>query len=354
MNKEPIGLYIFRFVMGFGVFAFMAMLYWSSVVLEEKVHEEQADLAEVKNDLFILRGEIDKTHDDIMRALLENLRRPSSSSDLPQPVPQTSMHPHMDPKLPNLLQEDPFYATTLPKLLGPDFKPHGTFMQATIGRPVNLHPFSNWQNVSSWHELCSAAVSALQFGKYETFAPDMAVKMELRERDGDSAIEYWVFLRDNMYWHPLSTEMFSEPINMAPHFLRRHKVTANDFKFYFDALMNPYVQEAGAIAMRTYLGDLEELTVVDELTFIARWKAKEVTEADGTKTRKAKYISKQMTGGLRPLASFVYQYFPNGKKIIDDDSDPATYRTNSVWGQNFGQHWARNIIPSCGPWVLRE
>lgn len=352
MNKEPIGLYIFRFVLGFAMLGFMAMLYWSSVALEEEINEVQADLTDLKNDLFILRGDIDKTHDDVMETLIKAPR--AAGEGVPRETPQSGQPSSslMDPALPNLLQEDPFYTTTLPKLLGADFKPRGDFQHAAIGRPANLHPFSNWQNVASWHEQCSVAVASLKFGIYETFAPDMAVKVELRHRPSDGAVEYWVFLRDDVYWHPLSPKMFSESVNMAPHFLRRHKVTARDFKFYFDAVMNPYVQESGAVSLRTYLNDLEEITIVDELTFVARWKTKDVVESDGSTAKKAKYIAKQMTGGLRPLASFVYQYFPNGKKIIEDDAAPDTYRTNSVWAQNFAQHWARNIIPSCGPWIF--
>lgn len=353
MNKEPIGLYIFRFVLGFGLFAFMAMLYWSSLVLEEQVHEIQSNLAEIKNDLFIIQGNMESTKSEVLRVLLESSPEviPHERGDSREKKNSTS-HSQMDSTLPNLLQEDKFYTDTLPKLLGANFKPHGILQHATIGKPANLHPFSNWQNVSSWHEQCGVTVARLQFGKYETFAPNMAKKVEMRHRSSDGAIEYWIFLRDNVFWQPLTLEMFSEPVNMAAHFLRKHKVTAHDFKFYVDAIMNPYVQESGAVSMRTFLSDLEELTVVDDLTFIARWKTKNIDNGDGNPEPMAKYVSKQITGGLRPLASFVYKYFPNGKKIVEDDNDPATYRTNSVWAQNFVQHWARNIIPSCGPWVF--
>ena len=65
-----------------------------------------------------------------------------------------------------------------------------------------------------------------------------------------------------------------------------------------------------------------------------------------------KYLAKNLTVGLRPLASFVYKYFPDGTKIVSEDEDPHTYRTNPIWAQNFAQHWAKNIIPSCGPWIF--
>ena len=65
-----------------------------------------------------------------------------------------------------------------------------------------------------------------------------------------------------------------------------------------------------------------------------------------------KYAAKIITGDLRPLPSFIYKYFPDGKKIIEDDQDLDTYRKNSIWAQNFSEHWAKNIIPSCGPWIF--
>lgn len=344
MNKDSISLRIFRSFLSVGIFLFFAMLYWSSEIIEEKIIEIESDLAAIKNDVLVLRHEAEKNHRDE-----KNEQQPPLSK---QQI--TTLHSHMNSSLPNILVEDPFYTATLPRLLGDNFKPHGNLQQATIGKPANLHPFSNWANVSTWHEQCSVAVAEMQFGKYETFAPGMALKMEMRYDEASRITEYWVFLRDDVYWEPLSLDMFSEPIALAPHFLQRHKVTAADFKFYFDALVNPYVQEPGAVALRSYLSSLVDIVVIDELTFVARWKTEEITEADGTLAHQAKYISKQMTGGLRPLAAFVYQYFPNGKKIINNDAASDTYKTSSVWAQNFSQHWARNIIPSCGPWIFES
>ena len=50
----------------------------------------------------------------------------------------------------------------------------------SIGKPDNLHPFSNWSEVANWNALCTVALTAQEIGKYETFAPEMALSMELR------------------------------------------------------------------------------------------------------------------------------------------------------------------------------
>ena len=137
-----------------------------------------------------------------------------------------------------------------------------------------------------------------------------------------------------------------EDFGLAPIFLRKHKVTAHDFAFGLDAILNPHVQESGAASLRNYLGDIEEFRVVDDLTFVVRWKAEPVTNPDNGVHNKVKYTARSLTGSLSPLPRWVFQYFPDGTKIVTDDASPDTYRTNSVWAQNLTQHWARNTKPA--------
>lgn len=334
MNREPIGLYLFRIFLSMALLGVMLLLYWSSLLQEE-------DLKEVQTSLHQMKGQLDAIQEDLHQKEFSTVKgeRPQS----------TIKRPHLSDEYPNLLSEDPFYKTTLSKLLPSSFTPWGTFHFDNVGRPDNLHPFSNWAIVSTWTSQCLGSVAKLEVGKFETFAQDMAIKMEDRRQQGTNRPEYWIHLREGMFWEPLKQQFFPDNVKLAPHFLKKHPVTAHDFKFYFDALKNPFNQEPGAVAARTYYNDLEEVEVLDDLTFIVRWKTEEV-EINGKKEPRTKYTAKQLTGGLNPLASFVYKYFHDGKKIIEDDRDPKTYRTNSVWAQNFAQHWAKNVIPSCGGW----
>lgn len=339
MNREPIGLYIFRFVSGFGLFAFMAMLYWSSILVEQDLKFIQGDLLQIKNELLNIRSEVNKTRADMLKNLPEHAFTSSPSSSSPLVAAE------------NLLTPDPFYTTTLPKLLGPNFKPHGIRKEASIGRPNNLHPFSNWSQVASWNSLCTVGLTNQEIGKYETFTPDMALSMELRNGSNGQP-EYWLTLRQDMFWHPLNPNHFAEGITLAPSFLQKHQVTAHDFKFYYDAIMNPHVEEEQAVALRNYYNDIEEIRVVDNFTLVVRWKTQKVKGEDGKEVSRMKYLSKSFTGSLRPLARFVYQYFADGTKIVADDTDPNTYLTNPIWAQNFSHHWASNVIVSCGPWLF--
>ncbi len=339
MNKEPLFLYICRFILAFVFVGVLCMLYWSSELLEQDVKNLQTEMDEMKSTLQKEEEELSK-----------NQMVPVSSS----PSTKTSgVRSQMDPLLPNLLEEDPFYDKTLPKLLGPGFHPQFIGQQDSLGRPKNLHPFSNWAEVANWIGLCSVNVASQKFGIYETLSPDMALKMEARMPPGAKVPEFWIFLRDHVYWQPLSADLFSENIHLAPHFMEKLPVTAHDFKFFLDAIMNPFVQEGGAVAMRNYLRDIKEIEVIDDLTFVVRWKPHPIKQPDGSEVWKIKYSAKQITGGLRPLALYLYAYYPDGTKVVDNDQDPKTYRNNSVWAQQFSDHWARNIIPSCGAWTFK-
>jgi peptide/nickel transport system substrate-binding protein len=64
-----------------------------------------------------------------------------------------------------------------------------------------------------------------------------------------------------------------------------------------------------------------------------------------------KYTSFGMTCALEPLPCFVYQYFADGKKIIEEEGG-YPYRTSSIWAQNFSNHFAKNVIVCCGPFLF--
>lgn len=330
MNREPLTLYLFRFVLALGLFTFMAMLYWSSLLIEQDLKLIQGDLLQIKNDLLIIRED---------------------AHHLPTNYPQDSKNSIQLSSNANLLTSDPFYKDTLPRLLGPHFKPHGIRKEATIGKPDHLHPFNNWNQVVAWNSLCTLSLTTQAFGKYETFAPEMAYSMELRY-NSEGRPEYWLFLRQDVFWQPLDPSHFAGNIELAPLFLRKHQVTAHDFKFFFDAIMNPHIGESQAVALRLYYSDIEEIKVIDDFTLVVRWKSIPVKEADGKEIFRTKYLAQSWTGNLRPLARFVYQYFADGTKILPDDTDPQTYSTNPIWAQNFSHHWANNIIVSCGPWLF--
>ncbi len=348
MKREPFGFYLFRILATVAIIALLIMVYWSSSLIEENLQTLIKGYQELKSENEGLRSDVQRLKGE----LLVEMTAPGEES--PFHSEESSFFEQGGKSSPysNLLEEDKFYSLTLPRLLPSSFHPSGIRKEGRLGKPQHLHPFNSFADVSSMWSLCNVSVAQLQFGKYESLAPNMAIRMEARPLGDDpNVFEYWIHLREGVYWKPLRQDHFPSGVTLAPHFLKKHKVTAHDFKFFYDVLMNPYVSEPKAAALRTYFGDIEEFRIIDDLTFVVRWKSEPVyVEALGEYVPKVKYTARSLTGGLQPLPRFVYQYFPDGSKIVSEDSDPETYRNNSIFAQNFAEHFAKNIIPSCGPW----
>lgn len=302
---------VFKAICLFIILVFIGMLYWSNLLIEEDLKAIKKNLSQLELQK-ISPGTIERKNSDVKQLYIWNEK--------------------------NLLKEDVFYSETLPnKLLPKNFVPKGERNEAAIGKPDNLNPFYSTVPFSNLIRDCSLTLGTLQFGKYETLAPYLAVSMEL---EGDA---FLIRLRQDVFWEPLNPAFFPDDFELNPTFLERHPVTAHDIKFCFDAIMNPFMQEGGAVAERTYLADIEAVEVIDDFTLRVRWKS-----GNG----KIKYTAKEITAGLAPLPGFVYKYFADGKKIIEDDQDPEMYRTNSVWAEQFLKHWARNVVVSCGPYIF--
>lgn len=325
MHKNPFILTLVRTVSSVLFVFLLGMLYWSSLLVEQDLKKVKNDLGDIKRELAL------KTLQPAPVAYAEKKRE----------------RIHIDAKLPNMLNEDPFYATVLPKLLGKDFQPYGIRKQASVGKPQSLHPLNNFADVAGWNRSCSVNVARNRIGFFEQYVPSAAIKLE--ERMGDKGLEYWVHLREGMFWQPLEQSWFPATIQLDSHFLTKHPLTAHDFKLYYDIAMNPFVTSPFAVQSRSAFADIIEVRVVDDLTLVVVWKTHPIVMPDGTTEMRPKYFARSIMMGLSPLAGFLYLYYPDGKKIVEEDQDPDVYRTNSTFAETFIEHWAKNIIPSCGP-----
>ena len=329
---------VLKSLFGLAALAIGGMLYWSSLLQEQDLKRLRQEMKELHEETASLQHKISR---DLHALQTASPERPTPGKTL------------ADASYPNLLTADPYYTTKLPQLVDKDFRPQGVLKRGLIGKPENLHPFNNFKDVQEMQHMCTLEVADLKTGCYETLSPSLGLKIEVRPcADQPDVQEYWVFLRDDANWAPLQRSHFPDTFDLAPHFLKKQQVTAHDFKFYYDAVMNPYLHDAKAASLRTYYSDIESLTVIDDTTFVVRWKAHRVDKPDGEGIQKVKYTSLGLTGSLQPLPRFVYQYFADGQKIIDDEDDPDIYRKSSVWAQNFSQHWAKNVIVSCGPYLF--
>lgn len=253
----------------------------------------------------------------------------------------------------NLLTYDPYKKDILPTLLGKNFLPKGVLRTAIVGKPDNLGPFNGFESVVRLYESCVPSLADIHVGKYEQFAPSLAWKIEEHDvKDGSGDKEFHIYLRQDVYWAPIDSSLFSKQFQLSSHFQKAHPVTAHDFKFFYDAVMNPYISEMRAVALRSCFEDIVSFHIENDYKFVVRWKAHQVANETGELETKVVYSAFLNTLALQPLPCFVYQYFANGEKIVANDDHPDTYRNHSVWAQNFATHWASNYIVSCGPYYF--
>ncbi len=319
-------------VLLFCLVGFLAMMYWSQTIQEDRLLKIEKTLVQIKNSL----GE-KKSLEPTVTERTEKKKKKRS---------------YWDSSLPNLLTEDAFYTKTLPKLLPPHFVPHGTLRSETIGTFYNLLPFSQWADVIEWENLCTGSLAQNSFGKYYALSPDLAIKIDERTSSDPKKKVYYVHLRDNLFWQPLQQEHFPNSIRLSEHFLKKHPVTAEDFVFYFQAYTNPYNDQPTAVTLRQLIPEVENVKALDDLTLEVTVKLIAVQNEDGTTSYQAPYSSLYNIAGLKPLARFVYQYLPDGSKICPDDESPNFYQRSSFWAQNFIHHFSSRIIVSCGAFIF--
>jgi len=306
------------------------MVYWSQIIQEDRLTKIENTLRQMKNSLSEK-----KSLDTFGRVEREK-----------------KVRPYWDPKLPNLLTEDEYFAKTLPKILGTNFVPSGTLQSQTLGTFYNLLPFSQWAEVIEWEDLCVGKIAQNAFGKYYTLCTDFAIKIDERPSNDRAKKVYYVHLRDNLFWQPLQQEHFPDSIQLSDHFLKKHPVTADDFVFYFQAYTNPYNDQPTAVTLRQLTADLANVRALDDLTLEVTVSLLPEKNNDGAITYKAPYASLYNIAYLKPLARFVYQYLPDGSKICPEDEAVDFYQRSSFWAQNFMQHFSSRIIVSCGPFIF--
>ncbi|ANH78399.1 ABC transporter substrate-binding protein [Candidatus Chlamydia sanziniae] len=321
----------------------LILLYWSSNLLEKDVKSIKSNVRDVQDDIR-----------EISRLIKQQSSQTLNLSPNPAIVSSIACNKTLsmvygDSTYRNLLSPDPYMQQSLPDLLGVNFTSKGVLRTAHVGKPDNLNPFNGFDYVIKFYELCVPALANPHVGKYEEFSPGLAVKIEEHATvDGSGDKEFHVYLRPHVFWSPINPGFFPKHVQLDKKFLQPHPVTAHDFKFYYDVVMNPYVATMGAVALRSYFEDIISFTIENDLKFVVRWKAHTIVNDEGQEERRVLYSAFSNTLCLRPLPCFVYQYFANGEKIIDDAHDSDIYRKDSVWAQNFVAHWANNYVVSCG------
>ena len=155
---------------------------------------------------------------------------------------------------------------------------------------VGLADRNTWTNPDNWYG-------------------ELATRVEIT----DDSKEITAYLRKGVKWHAPGNIDLANP--KYAWLNGDHEVTAHDFVFTLDMIVNPQVENG---SLKNYYKELESYKAVDDHTLVVRWKKKE-------------YQNIGMTLGLAPMPRFLFAY---------DEFGHETPR--ETVGMRLNQHWYNN------------
>ncbi len=190
----------------------------------------------------------------------------------------------------------------------PEAEPGDRIITAIQSETPNMNSLVNNEAfVGDIWGLCYDSLAERNYGNPDTFEPKLAEAWEL----SDDKLVYTVTLRQGVLWHD-----FTDPVSGKA--WQDVEVTAEDVKFYLDAIQNP---DTDCAPMRVYLKDLDRIEVLDRHRFRVHW-------------RQPYFLSESITLGLQPLPRHLYHAYDgpfDGKRFNDD-------------------HERNRIVVGCGPY----
>jgi peptide/nickel transport system substrate-binding protein len=305
------GIYI-----GLGSTLFLAFLtaitlfgVWQDSQVEQRllrIDQQLADLQSMKGDLGRLSAQISS-----FERLLRNRPSPSSSSPSFLP-PNTSSSPQACPN--NLLSSD--QSPWLPPSTPADRS--ARLVRAIPAGSKGFNPITEGgADVSEIERYVNAFLAERDPNDLNLWRGYLASCIQVNAE----FTEYTIHLKPNILWHPIQSDYLKD----RPWLQGDHPLTADDFIFTLDMILDPSVE--GAASLRTYYKDVERVEKIDDLTFKIIW------------TKKT-YQSKSFTLELPPTPAWIYAHDPSGKPY-----------PKSTRGQNFNQHWYIHMM-GVGPYRM--
>lgn len=179
----------------------------------------------------------------------------------------------------------------------------------------------NSAQVSEWHNYyVNDLLAKRHWGHSSKWSPQLAIRVEI----SDDNKEFTVYLRRGVRWHEPQVDWN----NPRYQWLKGdHYVTSHDFYFAYTTIMNKQVNSA---FMRPYYEDIESFEIIDDYTFVIRWK-------------KTLFTNTPYTLELFPVAEFLYSRDEFGNKFPEE-----------TFAQEFNEHWYNDRMIGCGPYKFKD
>jgi ABC-type transport system substrate-binding protein len=298
-----------------GVLALLVGLtFWQGVRREDRAEELRQDVGQLRNDLQMLAGRIREGGVAVAPAATA-----SAASETP-PAWVTGRARELWGRTPNFLTVDPD-AVRYPALSTPGINPNGRLTTWFQNAVSGLNPITKQDGLLTIRikERCLDNVAGRHVKNPSLYSPNLALRVE----HDPEFTEYVVWLRPGVRWQTPEVDL-----ERYAHLKGAHEVTAKDFQFTLDLILN---KEVDGGSLRSYYSECSGIEVVDDHCFVMRW-------------RKKQYNSLEYTlGSFYPLPEFVFRYDEKGRRYTDAEVGGA-----------FNDHWfyRDNHFIGCGPYAL--
>lgn len=141
----------------------------------------------------------------------------------------------------------------------------------------------------------------------DIFYGDLAWRVEVT----DDSKEFTIYLRRGVKWHTASGVDLNNP--KYAWLKGDHELTAQDFVFTLDLMMNPQVENG---SIKNYYSDLESWKAIDDYTLVLRWK------------RRVFHAAEYSLVSLYPIPRFIFEHNEDGSKI---GKETLGTRLNNHW-----------------------
>ncbi|HEX2879965.1 MAG TPA: ABC transporter substrate-binding protein, partial [Polyangiaceae bacterium] len=178
------------------------------------------------------------------------------------------------------------------------------------GDPRTLNSLTS--NASEVREMVTHYVDAAPaqrnaFTDPDTWYSDLAWRVEVT----DDSKEFTLYLRRGIKWHTPSGVDLNNP--KYAWLKGDHELTAHDFTFTLDLMMNPQVENG---SIKNYYSDLESWKAVDDHTLVMRWK------------RRVFHAAEYSLASLNPVPRFIFEHNEDGSRI---GKETLGTRLNNHW-----------------------
>lgn len=187
----------------------------------------------------------------------------------------------------------------------------GGTLRRVIGQDppgLNLLASNNAADLAELYRYMTSRVAHQSTHDPDHYYPDLAYKVT-RTDDG---LTYDVYLRKGVKWHAPPAEVLDDPRHAW--MKGDHEVTAEDFKFTYDIVMNPQVTGRAA-ALRTYFEPWKAVEVVDPHHFRVHFKENV-------------FINRTLVLDMEPMPRWLYLRDEDGREF-----------DASNWGEKQNDHW---------------